>query len=101
MLGVWLSYGPKGAPRRNLMPALVVSLTGFAMAAWQPKDQLVAKTVYSVFGYALMAAGLTRIIEISFVLKDKVSLPRGGVSSFQYLPPFVGSYAICYERYHY
>jgi hypothetical protein len=43
-----------------------------------------------------MAAGLTRIIEISFILQDKTTLvgPEGGdvdaeIHSFQYLPPFL------------
>jgi hypothetical protein len=43
--------------------------------------------VHSVFGYTLMAAGATRIIEIAFVLKD--SRGAGEPISFQYLPPFV------------
>jgi hypothetical protein len=46
---------------------------------------------HSIFGYTLMGAGLVRIIEISFVLRDKATLSEDGTSpnSFQYLPPFV------------
>ena len=49
-----------------------------------------------MFGYSLMGAGLTRIIEISFILRDKNTLvgPEGGdvdaeINSFQYLPIFL------------
>lgn len=41
-----------------------------------------------------MAAGLTRIIEIAFVLKDAQSLADDGRSwnSFQFIPVFVSAY---------
>jgi hypothetical protein len=44
-----------------------------------------------VFGYTLMGAGLTRIIEIAFVLKDRdiYGKPGSEPNSFQYVPPFV------------
>jgi len=47
--------------------------------------------VHSIFGYTLMAAGATRLIEISFVLKDKATLSLNGTNpnSFQHLPPFL------------
>jgi hypothetical protein len=38
----------------------------------------------------LMAAGLARIIEVSFVLKDQNTVSEDGdANSFQYIPPFV------------
>ncbi|RPA87147.1 hypothetical protein BJ508DRAFT_410695 [Ascobolus immersus RN42] len=88
MVGLWLSFGPDRGPRRNIIPALVIFLTGFAMSSWHPKEDNVSTVVYSAFGYSLMAAGLARVVEITFLLKDRVSLPRGGISSFQYLPSF-------------
>jgi hypothetical protein len=61
-----------------------------------PQDLDISTHIHAVFGYTLMSAGLTRIIEISFVLKDKNTLvgPEGGdvdseINSFQYLPVFL------------
>ena len=46
--------------------------------------------VHTAFGYTLMAAGVTRIIEVAFVLKDKNTISADGdANSFQYIPPFV------------
>lgn len=53
-----------------------------------PQHLMLSTMVHQVFGYTLMAAGLTRIIEIAMVLKDKPAL--GEESSFQHLPPYVG-----------
>ena len=70
-------------------------MTGWGMSG-HPQSLALSTHVHAVFGYTLMAAGLTRIIEISFVLKDKNTLvgPEGGdvdleINSFQYLPPFL------------
>jgi hypothetical protein len=43
--------------------------------------------VHAAFGYTLMAAGISRIIEICFVLKDKPSM--GEPMAFQHLTPFL------------
>lgn len=86
LLGVWLSRSRTGRPKRNLLPGIVILLTGWAMSA-HPQDLPLSTMVHTVFGYTLMAAGATRIIEISFLLRDS----RGGgePNSFQHLPPFV------------
>jgi uncharacterized protein Ytp1 len=90
LLGMWLSRGRDGTPKRNLIPAVVVLLTGWAMSS-HPQNLMVSAMTHSVFGYTLMIAAITRIIEISFVLKDKGTLSEDGTNpnSFQYLPPFV------------
>jgi hypothetical protein len=90
LLGVWLSRDRQGRPKRNLMPAIVIGLTGWAMSG-HPQALPLSTMVHSVFGYTLMAAGLTRIIEISFVLGDRNSISADGqdTHSFQYLPPFL------------
>ncbi|KAL7276822.1 hypothetical protein RUND412_000163 [Rhizina undulata] len=88
LLGLWLSRGPGGQPKRNLVPGIVIFLTGYAMSA-HPQHNPLSGMVHTVFGYTLMAAGLARIIEISFVLKDKPALEGGAVSSWQHLPPFL------------
>lgn len=94
LLGVWLSRKRDGRPKRNLIPGIVVLLTGWAMSA-HPQGLPLSTMVHSVFGYTLMAAGATRIVEIAFVLKDRnsISSKHGEeTNSFQYLPPFVSNF---------
>ncbi|GFF21976.1 protein YTP1 [Aspergillus udagawae] len=90
LLGIWMSRKRNGRPKRNLIPAIVILLTGYAMSA-HPQTLMISTMIHSIFGYTLMAAGFTRIIEIAFVLKDKntVSLDGSDPNSFQYLPPFL------------
>lgn len=92
LLGVWLSRSRNGRPKRNILPGLVILLTGWAMSA-HPQDLPLSTMVHTVFGYTLMAAGASRVIEISFLLRD--GRGSGEVNSFQHLPPFVGSSLIC------
>ncbi|KAF2086901.1 hypothetical protein K490DRAFT_43229 [Saccharata proteae CBS 121410] len=90
LVGIWLSKKRDGSPKRNLVPGIVIMLTGFAMSA-HPQSLPLSTMVHSVFGYTLMGAGLTRIIEISFVLRDKPAVDDSGaeLNSFQHLPPFL------------
>ncbi|KAK9457503.1 hypothetical protein V1511DRAFT_493796 [Dipodascopsis uninucleata] len=85
MLGIFLSKR-NGRPIRNHIPALVIILTGWAMSVHTQHMELSTK-IHAMFGYALMGAGFTRIIEVSFVLKDENNV--GEVKSFQHLPPFL------------
>lgn len=90
LVGIWLSRKRDGRPKRNLIPGIVILLTGYAMSA-HPQTLPLSNMVHSVFGYTLMGAGLTRIIEVSFVLRDANATTHDGSdpSSFQYLPPFL------------
>lgn len=91
LLGVWLSRKRDGRPKRNLIPGIVILLTGWAMSAHPQGLELSAK-VHLVFGYTLMAAGAARIIEIAFVLRDQNSVSASDyeeTNSWQYLTPFV------------
>ncbi|KAJ5927939.1 Protein YTP1 [Penicillium verhagenii] len=90
LLGIWLSRSRDGRPKRNLIPAIVILMTGYAMSA-HAQSLMISTMIHSVFGYTLMAAGLTRIIEISFVLRDKPAISMSGrdPNSFQYLTPFL------------
>lgn len=90
LAGVWLSRDRDGNPKRNFIPGFVIFFTGWAMSA-HPQELEVSAMTHAMFGKTLMAAGITRIIEIAFVLRD-----AGGVSadgrqhnSFQYIPAFV------------
>ncbi|KAF1839018.1 hypothetical protein BDW02DRAFT_564357 [Decorospora gaudefroyi] len=92
LVGVWLSRKRNGQPKRNLIPGIVILMTGWAMSA-HPQHLPISTMIHTIFGYTLMAAGAARIIEISFVLKDRASVtPDGSDSdpnSFQYLTPFL------------
>ncbi|KAL9029792.1 MAG: hypothetical protein Q9196_002011 [Gyalolechia fulgens] len=91
LLGVWLSRKRDGRPKRNLIPAMVILITGWAMSA-HPQSSKLSTHVHSVFGYTLMAAGAARVVEIAFILRDKGSVDEEGkgdeASSWQYLTPF-------------
>ncbi|KAL8722354.1 MAG: hypothetical protein Q9225_001144 [Loekoesia sp. 1 TL-2023] len=92
LLGVWLSRKRDGRPKRNLIPAMVILMTGWAMGA-HPQGLELSTHVHTVFGYTLMAAGAARIVEIAFVLRDKGSVDEEGkgdeASSWQYLTPYL------------
>ncbi|KAG5929685.1 hypothetical protein E4U53_002400 [Claviceps sorghi] len=90
LAGVWLSKDRDGNPKRNFIPGFVILITGWAMSA-HPQDLMVSAMTHATFGKTLMAVGLTRIIEVSFVLKDKQSLSEDGRSwnSFQFIPVFL------------
>jgi hypothetical protein len=69
---------------------MVIFMTGWAMSA-HPQHLPISTMVHTVFGYTLMAAGAARIIEISFVLKDRSATKADGSdpNSFQYMTPFL------------
>ncbi|KAI0378555.1 hypothetical protein F5Y04DRAFT_147154 [Hypomontagnella monticulosa] len=90
LAGVWLSKDRDGRPQRNFVPGFVLLLTGWAMSA-HPQELMISAETHKMFGYTLMAAGVTRIIEISFVLRDRPGQSDDGrdSNSFQYIPPFL------------
>ncbi|KAJ9642965.1 hypothetical protein H2199_004487 [Coniosporium tulheliwenetii] len=90
LVGIWLSKKRDGQPKRNIIPGMVILLTGYAMSS-HPQNLPLSTMVHTVFGYTLMGAGLTRIIEIAFVLRDKNATTEDGSdpNSFQYLPVFL------------
>jgi hypothetical protein len=90
LAGVWLSRGRDGSPKRNFIPGFVILITGWAMSA-HPQDMMISAMTHKIFGYNLMGVGITRIIEISFVLHDKPGLTEDGSGShsFQYVPIFL------------
>ncbi|KAF2637640.1 hypothetical protein P280DRAFT_471836 [Massarina eburnea CBS 473.64] len=90
LVGIWLSRTRDGRPKRNLIPGIVLLLTGWGMSA-HPQTLPISDMVHKVFGYTLMTSGVARIIEISFVLRDQPSTNADGSdpNSFQYLTPFL------------
>jgi len=90
LAGMWLSRRRDGRPKRNFVPGFVIFLTGWAMSG-HPQHLMLSTMVHTFFGYSLMAAGLARIIEVAFVLKDQQTISEDGdANSFQYIAPFVG-----------
>ncbi|KDN44529.1 hypothetical protein K437DRAFT_224894 [Tilletiaria anomala UBC 951] len=109
-VGVFLSRGG----RRTIWPGIIIILTGWAMSG-HAQELMLSTMVHSLFGYALMAAGATRIIEVCFVIDGKptgeVPSPRSSsistssphdatdtrhgsstwypIKPFQYLPPYL------------
>ncbi|KAJ7576935.1 hypothetical protein C8J56DRAFT_971983 [Mycena floridula] len=59
LLGIFLARNNQ----RNVIPGLIIILTGWAMSNHMQALQL-STMVHSMFGYALMLAGLARIIEV-------------------------------------
>jgi Protein of unknown function (Ytp1) len=91
LLGMWLSRRRDGRPKRNLIPAMVIFMTGWAMGG-HPQELELSTHVHTTFGYTLMAAGAARGVEISFILKDRASVSRRATeetSSFQFMTPYV------------
>ncbi|RYO83722.1 hypothetical protein DL766_005839 [Monosporascus sp. MC13-8B] len=90
LAGVWFSKDRDGRPQRNFIPGFVLLMTGWAMSS-HPQDLPISAESHKIFGYTLVGAGITRIIEICFVLRDRDSLSKDGrrVNSFQYIPVFL------------
>lgn len=63
-------------------------MTGWGMSAHEQHLPISSK-IHGLFGYALMAAGAMRLVEICFVLHDGAT-PHGVIRVFQHLPPYVG-----------
>lgn len=90
LVGIWLSRDRDGRPQRNFIPGFVILITGWAFGG-HPQHMPVSAEVHKMYGYTLMAAGATRIIEVSFVLRDRATLSANGreTNSFQYIPVFL------------
>lgn len=72
--------------KRTVIPSLILIFTAYAMKEHGQHQEISVK-VHTFFGIALASAGLTRIIEILFVLGDKRCSDTGRVLAFQHLPP--------------
>ncbi|EJS42077.1 ytp1p [Saccharomyces arboricola H-6] len=81
ILGILLSRNG----RRTFVPSLIIIFTGWAMSE-HAQHLIISTKVHNMFGLILMCGGALRILEISFLLKDKRTL--GKIHSFQFLAPF-------------
>ncbi|KAF7317830.1 hypothetical protein MKEN_00870900 [Mycena kentingensis (nom. inval.)] len=59
LLGIFLARNNK----RNVVPAIILILTGWAMSEHE-QHLMISTKVHAMFGYALELAGVTRIIEV-------------------------------------
>ena len=94
LTGIWLSRDQDGHPRRNLIPAIVIFITGWASALFyreHGQERSVSAVTHSTFGYTLMAAGMTRILEVTLTVKDQQRLSNkyDSCSNLQNLYVFV------------
>ncbi|PWN28917.1 hypothetical protein BDZ90DRAFT_218270 [Jaminaea rosea] len=64
--GIWTSRGGK----RSIFPGIIIGITGWAMSG-HAQALMLSTMVHGLFGYALMAAGVARVIEVCFVLNDR------------------------------
>ncbi|WRT67344.1 uncharacterized protein IL334_004314 [Kwoniella shivajii] len=83
LLGIFLSRNGK----RSFVPAVIIIMTGWGMSAHE-QALMISSKIHALFGYALIAAGTLRLIEVCFVLNDKPT-PPGTVRIFQHLPPYL------------
>ncbi|PIS50214.1 hypothetical protein CJI97_004905 [Candidozyma auris] len=84
LLGMWLS---RKNNTRSVVPALLLIYTGWAMS--EHSQHLVISTkVHGLFGLVLMSGGLSRIVEICFLLNDNGATENGKILTFQHIPPF-------------
>jgi Protein of unknown function (Ytp1) len=67
---------------------------------------MLSTKIHAVFGYTLVLAGVARVVEICFILRDQHRLPEDDVrseaetatSAFQHLTPFLlvlGGCVVC------
>ncbi|WWC69246.1 uncharacterized protein I206_103183 [Kwoniella pini CBS 10737] len=83
LLGMFLSRNGK----RSFVPAVIIIMTGWGMSAHE-QSLMISTKIHGLFGYALIAAGALRLVEVCFVLNDKPT-PSGTVRIFQHLPPYL------------
>lgn len=91
ILGIFLS-SRKGKPQRSVIPAIVIILTGWAMAGHAQHLEF-STHLHAIFGHTLMVAGVTRLVEIVILLRDAWNAGDDHIISFQYIPPFVYPYS--------
>ncbi|WYZ46814.1 hypothetical protein EsH8_IX_001039 [Colletotrichum jinshuiense] len=90
LVGIWLSRDRDGNPKRNFVPGFVIFMTGWGMSA-HPQELPISAMTHAMFGKTLMAVGITRIIEVAFVVKDAVGVSEDGrqTNSWQFIPVFL------------
>lgn len=94
-LGVYMSWDRvNDKPQRNHIPAFVIIATGYSMITHTQRYP-VSTDIHLMFGVVLVLAGLSRIVEISFVIKDRMHQGKE-IQSFQYLTPLLLCLSGCF-----
>jgi hypothetical protein len=91
IVGIYFSRGGK----RSVIPGLIIFFTGFAMSA-HDQSTAISTIIHANFGYALIGAGLARIVEVCFFNSAKKNKDNGSVQIFRQLPPIVSIIIIYY-----
>ncbi|CAG8575028.1 333_t:CDS:2 [Dentiscutata erythropus] len=73
-VGIYLSRNGK----RNIMPALIILFTGYAMSSHAQSSEISTK-IHAMFGYVLMSASVVRLAEIGFLSEKKLMLIFSGL----------------------
>lgn len=104
ILGIYLSRNNN----RTVLPSIIIILTGWAMSE-HAQALMISTKVHATFGNTLMLAGVTRIIEICFIVPRYTPEPTGddahsehtladgssaaataqAVKTFRHLPPLL------------
>ncbi|KAJ7780282.1 hypothetical protein DFH07DRAFT_950326 [Mycena maculata] len=72
LLGIFLARNNK----RNVVPSIILILTGWAMSE-HAQHLMISTKVHAIFGYTLMLAGVTRIMEVCFFSAPTKSFADG------------------------
>ncbi|EDR13954.1 uncharacterized protein LACBIDRAFT_152078, partial [Laccaria bicolor S238N-H82] len=81
ILGIFLSRNNQ----RNVVPAVIIILTGWAMSD-HVQALMISTKVHAMCGYTLMVAGLARIVEVCFFIPN--DRKAAAAQAFRHLPPF-------------
>ncbi|EGG02139.1 uncharacterized protein MELLADRAFT_38759 [Melampsora larici-populina 98AG31] len=86
-LGIYLSRGK----RRSIIPGLMIIITGWTISLHQQSSPY-SDLVHGVFGYTLMAAGLSKLLDV-YLFDDQINLNSSSTSSIKFsrlhLTPFL------------
>lgn len=80
-LGIYLSRGR----RRSILPAFIIIITGWTLSSHEQSSPY-SDLVHAVFGYTLMAAGLSKLFDV--YLFDHTDVTQVGISRI-HLTPFL------------
>ena len=87
LLSVWLTWRRSPSrPARSPMLGIVVFISGWTLTTHRQSSEW-ATGFHRAVGCTMMALGVTKILEISLILKDKAYLSaKEPIDSFQYVP---------------
>jgi hypothetical protein len=90
LLSLWLTWPrPMNRPVRSPIFAICLFISGWTFT-WHPQKSMWSTRFHTAIGYTMMILGVTKILETTLILKDRLHLPaKEPVDSFQYIPILV------------